>query len=279
MGCSEKKDDYLSIDNHIPSLILPERSEKAPEGSKLETILSNLDLRNRENYMLSEILSGNIPDFLRTFVPVTLNIQHKNLKNTITFFVLSDYMALGSNNDYFIIPMTPILAQKIANALGLTFLTKKMVDLVWESSSLKLDPIPIPPSNEMVTIPVFGMHNQLIYEMRSINLENHKLGVLVAGHKKDVIISNRIKNDPGKVIIYGWHQLNGNPIQPIYSGHAIWYADYSHGIRLAYNKCIINNDTLTITDILHHDEYYYFFSDDIEPMEITKYSIDDTNYP
>tara|TARA_B100000686_G_scaffold111291_1_gene118570 strand:+ start:22918 stop:23811 length:894 start_codon:yes stop_codon:yes gene_type:complete len=278
-GCIEKKEENLFKDNYRPSLMLPKRSNDALAGSELETILSSLDLRDRENYILSEILSGNIPEFLRSFVPVTFNTQHKDIKKTITFFVLSDYMAIGNNNDYFMIPMTPILAQKIASSLRLSFLTKKMVDLVWGSSILKLDPIPIPPSPEMTTIPVFGLHNRLIYQKRSANFENHKPGVLVAGHKKDVIISNRIKNEPEKVIIYGWHRINGNPIQPIYSGHAVWYVDYSHGIRLAYNECIINKDKSTITDILNNDEYYYFFSDESGPMEITKYSTDDTNYP
>jgi len=28
-----------------------------------------------------------------------------------------------------------------------------------------------------------------------------------------------------------WHQLNGIPIQPLYSGHINWWVDYSHGIR------------------------------------------------
>ena len=154
--------------------MLPKRSNDALAGSELETILSSLDLRDRENYILSEILSGNIPEFLRSFVPVTFNTQHKDIKKTITFFVLSDYMAIGNNNDYFMIPMTPILAQKIASSLRLSFLTKKMVDLVWGSSILKLDPIPIPPSPEMTTIPVFGLHNRLIYQKRSANFENHK---------------------------------------------------------------------------------------------------------
>ena len=36
---------------------------------------------------------------------------------------------------------------------------------------------------------------------------------------------------PNRVAIYGWHYLNGQPIQPTYAGHVDWYIDYSHGIR------------------------------------------------
>jgi hypothetical protein len=34
------------------------------------------------------------------------------------------------------------------------------------------------------------------------------------------------------VVIYGWHTLEGTPIQSVYNGHGETYADYSHGIRL-----------------------------------------------
>jgi hypothetical protein len=34
------------------------------------------------------------------------------------------------------------------------------------------------------------------------------------------------------VASYGWHKLDGKPIQPVYAGHVNWYVDYSHGIRL-----------------------------------------------
>jgi hypothetical protein len=60
------------------------------------------------------------------------------------------------------------------------------------------------------------------------------LGKLVAGNKKDVIISNRIYNDTSNchVVIYGWHKTNGKAIQPLYARHLNSWADYSHGIRL-----------------------------------------------
>ena len=73
------------------------------------------------------------------------------------------------------------------------------------------------------------------------------LGSLVGGHKKDVIISNRIYTNlkptvPKPVVIYGWHQTNGTPIQPVYNGHEETYADYSHGIRLVRDSMIVDGD-------------------------------------
>ncbi len=52
------------------------------------------------------------------------------------------------------------------------------------------------------------------------------------------MISGKVTRDPKphRVAIYGWHQLNGQAIQPLYTGHVDWYVDYSHGIRLVYRK-------------------------------------------
>lgn len=29
-----------------------------------------------------------------------------------------------------------------------------------------------------------------------------------------------------RVTIYGWHKLDGKPIQPLFTGHVDWYVDY-----------------------------------------------------
>ena len=80
----------------------------------------------------------------------------------------------------------------------------------------------------MTTVAVFLRHNEIVRRAR-----NRPLGKLVAGHKKDVVITNKVFTKPGKVAIYGWHKPDGKPIQPLYTGHAESQVDYSHGIRLA----------------------------------------------
>lgn len=55
---------------------------------------------------------------------------------------------------------------------------------------------------------------------------------LIAGIKKDVVISGKLLQDAKahRVAIYGWHKTDSKPIQPLYTGHIDWYVDYSHGI-------------------------------------------------
>jgi hypothetical protein len=52
------------------------------------------------------------------------------------------------------------------------------------------------------------------------------------------------------VAIYGWHKPDGNPIQPLYTGHVNWYVDYSHGIRLVYRTIYVDKKPMDYIDVL-----------------------------
>lgn len=122
-----------------------------------------------------------------------------------------------------------------------------MVDQIYTSAPCKLRPQPIPPSAEMITVPVFAQHNDSVKTLRFPVIPEYPPGTLVGGTNKDVIISNYIyqnlkTNVPMPVVIYGWHQLNGVPIQPVYNGHSETYADYSHGIRLVLDSAIVDGN-------------------------------------
>ncbi|TVQ15306.1 MAG: T9SS C-terminal target domain-containing protein [Balneolaceae bacterium] len=267
----------LQSEEQPRGLPLPERPADAPTGSQLEQQLRNLSLQNRENAIYSEIMSGNIPDFLREMVEVNTTRTINGTGYTLQYHVLPDYLALGSNDDYFLMPMTPLLAQRLCNALSCSLPTRRMVDQIWQAAPLKLSPQPIPPSDQMTTIPVMYTHHQMVLEQREGVLEAHPQGTLVGGHKKDVIVSNRIYNQPppGRVVIYGWHNPNGSPIQPVYSGHSETYADYSHGIRAVCDTVIVNGEPAAIRDILRHPELHELLSDE-GPIEFPFYPLETT---
>lgn len=244
-------------------LPLPPRANDAISGSTFKNQIETLNIEDREKQIYQEVLKGNVPHFLRDLVPITFSGSINNVNYTVTYNVIPDYLAVGSDSDYFIIPMTPIMAQKIANAIHFTLPTKKMVDQIWSNASVKLAPSPIPPSPKMTTVPVMWEHNTRLKEQRKKALKQAPLGALVAGHKKDVIISNKIYDNSSKpVVIYGWHYQNGTPIQPVYAGHSETYADYSHGIRLVQDSVLINNKVQLITTVLQDAEKSSLFSDD-----------------
>ena len=87
-----------------------------------------------------------------------------------------------------------------------------MVDAIYSAAAIKLPPIPIAPGPQMTTFEMFARHSSLIYTQRQ---QLHApTGLLTAGHKKDVVISAGLTNG-SNVAIYGWHQTNGKPIQPL----------------------------------------------------------------
>ncbi|RAJ11495.1 hypothetical protein [Arenibacter echinorum] len=244
-------------------LPLPPRANDAISGSTFKNQIETLNLEDREKHIYQQILSGNVPNFLRELTPISFSKTIKDSTYVVTYFVLPDYLAVGSDADYFLMPMTPILAQKIAEAIGFTLPTKQIVDQIWTNAQVKLAPSPIPPTAQMTTIPVMWEHNNRLKGQRKVTLKQAPLNVLVAGQKKDVIISNKIYEKSSKpVVIYGWHYQNGTPIQPVYSGHSDTYADYSHGIRLVQDSVLINNKVHLITKVLQDIQKSSLFSDE-----------------
>lgn len=255
LGISKYKisDKTNTVIDTIKYLDLPVRSESAVSGSQFAKKVTGLSLINREKAVVEEILSGNVPTFSRKLKPITRIQLIDTINYEVTFYTTCDYMAIGSDEDFLYIPMTPSTAQYLADVLDCSLPTKKMVDLIYNNSDVKLTPQPIPPSDAMTTIPVFMDHTDSIKRQIS-NIEfDRSLNSIIAGHKKDIIISNKIYSndrDYDRVVIYGWHLSIGNPIQPVYNGHGANYADYSHGVRLNSNVVIVDGDTTTFSEIL-----------------------------
>src|SRR6201999_879658 len=158
--------------------------------------------------------------------------------------VMPDYLAVGSNEDFLRVPITPASAKRIADTFGYSLPTAKIVDAVYASAEIKLEPRPLTEQREALR--TFAQHNGIIEEQRA----GKPLGPLVAGHKKDVVLSNKLTLKPNKVAIYGWHKLDGTPIQPEYAGHVDWYVDYSHGIRFVSRKVQFDRSERDLLELL-----------------------------
>jgi hypothetical protein len=248
-------------------LPLPPRAPGAPSGSAFGSSIATLPRAEREEQIVRQVLAGNVPDFLRVLVPVQMTGCVGGVQKTTTIHVTPDYIAIGSDSDYFLIPMSPLIAQRIADSTGCVLPTRTIVDAVYAAAPLKFSPKPIAPSAAMITVPVFLAHNDSVQQQRVPVLSQFPQGVLVGGTKKDVIISNRIYSSlkptvPKPVVIYGWHQLSGVPIQPVYNGHEETYADYSHGIRLVQNALVVDGLPSTVTATLADPQWCSLLSDE-----------------
>lgn len=253
----------LSIQLHSQTLNLPTRSATAMNGTQFVAAITSLGFTARENLIEQEILNGNVPSFYRNLKPVTSSATIGGSPQTVTYYVTPDYLAVGTDSNYFLCPMSPIIATHIADATGCTLPTRKMVNDIYAAATVKLTPQPIPASGQMTTVPVFDDHNDSVYIQRhNATWDSYPLGELTGGDKKDVVISNSIYTTANRVVIYGWHTSIGNPIQPLSNVHGDTYLDYSHGIRLVQNAVVYNGSPTTVKVILQSSTLQSLLSDE-----------------
>lgn len=219
-------------------LDLPPRQPDAPGWSALASEIRALDPASREERIHAEIARGNVPGWLRRLRPVQVEADVEGRRRRATFWVTPDYLAVGGDDDFLRVPLSPGTAQRLADLVGGALPTTLLVDAVWSAAEVRLEPAPIPPSPKMTTVPVFEEHDRMVTALRALREEPP--GALVAGHKKDVVVTDGLASAPGRVAIYGWHRPDGRPIQPLYLGHTDAWVDYSHGIRIVHRQVLVD---------------------------------------
>jgi hypothetical protein len=243
------------------TLPLPSRPANAMTGTQFYNLINGLSDSEREQHIVNEIATGNIPDFLRDMIPVTVTENISGTDHTVTYFVTPDYMAIGSDSDFFRMPMSAPLAQQIADLCDSSLPTRKISDDIWSAATIQLSPYPYSPTYYNIdSVPVFWLHNQSVETQRA----GTTLGDLIGGIKKDVVITPQIatRPSPARVAIYGWHYTNGTPIQPLSLVHESTYEDYSHGIRLIEKAILVDNIETTVPDVLASSTLNALLSDE-----------------
>lgn len=240
-----------------PAPGIPKRPVDAVGGKAFFAKLEPMNRTEREEAIAKEIGRGNIPDFLRTFQKLTVvGKDTKGKEYTATIEVMPDYLAIGSDTDFVRVPMTPMTAARIADVFGCALPTRKIVDDVYQASTVKLEPRPLTKDRESPL--TFLAHHEIIERQR----DGRKSGELVAGVKKDIVISNRVGEKPNRVAIYGWHKLDGTPIQPLTIVHVNWYVDYSHGVRLMKRAVTVDGRSQDIRHVLYSADLSPLLSDE-----------------
>lgn len=120
----------------------------------------------------------------------------------------------------------------------------------------------------MTTMAVFARHDSVIN-----TAFGKPAGTFVAGHKKEIVITNRIAQQPDRIFIYGWHYPDGQPIQPLSGVHGSNYVDYSHGVRLISTEVLVDGRLIPLQKILGDKALYTLLSDESSPMTVPRYMI------
>lgn len=221
----------------------------AQTGTGFYAKVASAKWQERDSLAKGEILAGNLPSFLRKFVRIHTEIRSASgQKISAFYYVAPDYLSLGTDGDWARIPLTPMAAQVIADSFHCFLPTRKMVNDIYAQAKLKLAPVPMYAFRDSSV--TMWQHHLIIEGQRK-----GRKG-LIAGIKKDVVLSGKVSRDtrPSREAIYGWHTLDGKPIQPLYTGHINWWVDYSHGIRLVYRTVWVNGKAMDYTDVMKDGE-------------------------
>lgn len=227
--------------------------------------LIGLTRQQREEVLVKEIEAGNTPAFMSNFVTVRVSGIDVNGKfHLASYEVAPDYLCVGTDKDFVRAPLTPMAAQPLADFFKCSLTTCKMADQIYKQADVKLEPRPLIQDRESVA--TFIQHNQIIEEQR----KGSRLGALIAGIQKDVVITNLLQQRTHRVAIYGWHQLSGVPIQPLTTVHVDWYVDYSHGIRLVKRQMIVDGEKRDLWDVLNDPDLCFLLSNE-GPIPVPHY--------
>ncbi|HUK07740.1 MAG TPA: hypothetical protein VLX09_07735 [Stellaceae bacterium] len=225
------------------------RPPSAPSGSEFTRRIALMSDDEREAAIETALLAGDMPSFLKQLAPVTLEGETPDGRSIrVTVCVAPDYLAVGSGSDFLYVPMRLGTALRIAHHYGFTLPTAKIVDAIYEQSVVRLKPQPLPAGDQMRSTGYYRHHSDLIDQQR--RALGAATGVLTAGHKKDLVLTNRLRRLPDRVAIYGWHWADNDPIQPLSTLHGARYADYSHGVRLVSTVVYVNGEARSIFDVL-----------------------------
>ncbi|HUQ71920.1 MAG TPA: hypothetical protein VM165_20485 [Planctomycetaceae bacterium] len=235
---------------------IPPRQAGAIGGTALFAKIADLPRDEREAVLADEILRGNIPERHRQWQTIPAEFtDDKGKMHTVEYRVAPDYLSVGNDADFVRVPMTPQTAQRIADAFGCSLPTRKMVEDITRHATVRLKPQPMTKDREAAS--VFLQHHRLIEEQWGDQPRG-----LVAGIKKDIVITNRLGERPKRLAIYGWHHPDGQPIQDLTIVHHNGYVDYSHGVRLVHRDVLLDGRPRDVRHVLIDPVLHPLLSDE-----------------
>ena len=214
-------------------------------GTRFFQLAKSYNWQQRDSLAIVYFKAGAIPKWWKQFTRVSVkSVDSTGKTHQLYYWVSPDYFAVGTNDDWVRVPVTPMAAQAMMDEMDCVLPTRKMVDQIHDAAKVKLVPVPMYAFRDSgITM---YQHHLMIEGQRKLRKG------LISGIKKDVVTTYKLQYGPkaNRLAIYGWHQANGKSIQPLYTGHVNWYVDYSHGIRFVYNHCKLDNKNTLITELL-----------------------------
>ncbi len=262
----------------------PARPGSAPAGHAfMETIKGEgppRDWVKREDAIAAQLVSGNIPDFLRSWIDIDLTYKDSTRSLSGKVQVLPDYLAVGTDDDFIHVPLDPVSAQFVADKFDAILPTARICHAIYRQAAEKnrinaIERDYWQPKDSLrrtakagraqTSTAAYVEHSEAI--QARIKSAGISLGELVAGHKKDVVISRRLLSDANKIAFHGFYDSKGYPHEPCYENpdrapkptcdkdtatlaHTRRFSDYSQGVRLVHAWMTVNGERKKVADVL-----------------------------
>lgn len=236
---------------------LPDRETDALGARALYDHLGGQGAGVREQRVEAELLMGNLPGFIRKLVPVRLDTEATAVGDAFAF-VTPDYLCLGSDRDFVRIAITMHTIRRVAAKAHAVPPTRKLVDLIYAAAPHKITS-PLMSAGAGRPEDILTHHD--IIERR-LAKDGGKPGDLVAGCKKDVVISKRMLETPGRTAIYGWMLADGSVVQSLSLIHDDRFLDYVQGVRLVDRRLFVDGRDVDILDALADEKLAPLVSDE-----------------
>lgn len=265
----------------------PPRDASAPAGRAFMARIAGerapADPISREEQIVAALTSGNMPDRLLRWVPITLTHQATSGPITGTVRVLPDYLSVGNDADFVRVPLDAVSAQRVADAFKVMLPTARICHAIYEQTPARQRVNAIQRDyyladaarrtaargRDQTSTAAYLEHSEAIQaRMTTAGLT---FGELVAGHKKDVVIARRLHTTPDHVAFQGFYDGQGFPFEPCYENaerrprpdcrkdnptlaHTRRFSDYAQGVRLLHPWMIVNGRRRTVADVLADPE-------------------------
>jgi hypothetical protein len=229
-----------------------ERPAKAMSGSQFAKDILGLDLEpgasgrvnwyqqgklnpdEMQNAILMQIEIGNIPEFLRH--PKEVRIP-KSDGGFYTVYAMPDVLAIGSDKDYFRVPMNPLLSQALAQKYGMALPTRTIVENIWieagKSGIQCTGPNYTHSAADLGFLNSAGFYYRQNEDIREqvdeIGPDNPRFKGVRSGGKKELVVEPTVLKTH-RTAFYGLWMANGLPIQ-VTDAHDVNHTEYAMGTR------------------------------------------------
>ena len=226
-------------------------------GTQFRELLKDMSVDKREAAIRQALADGEVPDWLTSWQPVTVQAMVNGKLRELVYWVSPDVLAIGTNDDFMRVRPWPATFQWYADKSDLVMPTTRMIDQIFAQAAYKFSPELVHPHS--VSTESWNKSDA------QIAAQGAKLGYmpgtgLAAGMMKDVV--NGPGLDGSRVAIYGWHDptnrsgIGRSPIQSYSTVHDSKFSDYSHGARLVKRQATLDGAEIDLGKLQKDPELY-----------------------